>query len=181
MKKNRFVLLVIIFCTSLFNIYLKGYSQFSFNYSYKTLSDEYAMDAIETNDGGFIIMGRQGDLATSLNNTILIKLNAYGDTVKTKLIQTNSESCVISSLIKSDDQNFFGIGIKSDSQLYRLWLLKFNQNLDILFDSTYYIGNVLIEYFWGFVNNSGKIVLYGNTHTSSTAIHPYIVPNLVEI
>jgi hypothetical protein len=152
-----------------------GNGQTSFVYSYTTNSDELPFDAVKTTDGCFIVAAKIGTYSPTHYNTLLIKLNAVGDTIVTKTIFKNEGTCMVGDLLESSDGNYFCIGIQIETNETKLWLLKMNQNLDVLLDTTYSIGMKNIVYFFGLLDSYNNLIVYGNANTNFTDDHPYIL------
>jgi len=140
------------------------YCQFTtFTYKYSTLQDEMPTDAIETPDGGYIIAAKQGDRYLYSYHTLLIKLNQFGDTVKTLTLSNKSGNCYIYDLMRSDDGNYFGVGSSQmDSSEMSVWMIKIDTDLNILFDKKYHSNCQDISLVNGLRNYNGEILLYGD-------------------
>jgi hypothetical protein len=154
------------------NIHL-CYSQSAFTFKYSTLMDERPLDAIETEDNGFIITASTQYTPTHYQ-TLIFKLNSHGDTINTITLTNDSSSCFIADLVKSDDGNYFGIGGQKFPQETKLWLIKINSNLSILMDTTYSIGMESIEEYFGFIDHFHNLVIYGCGGTNPPDINPYL-------
>lgn len=169
------IIIKIIILVSLSSVY-KSHGQSSFNFTYSTLSDEMALTAVETPDGGFIVAAKTGSYLSSTYdyNTLLIKLSPQGDTIKTKSFVKSDGYCLISQLVKSDDGNFLGIGKQQSPSGTSLWLLKINSDLQILLDKTYAINLMYAVYFFGFIDQNSNLIMYGSASDDLYHPHPYI-------
>lgn len=137
------------------------YCQSSFIFRYSTSQDEVPCDAVETSDGGLIISSSVGTFSPRYYNTLLIKLNASGDSVKTFQIDKTPNACYIGDLVRGTDGNYFGIGTQVLPDETKLWLIKVNDNLEILVDTTYSIDMLSIVYFFGFTDHDDNLIIYG--------------------
>jgi hypothetical protein len=162
MKNNFILLLLALLCT-----HNNSFSQTpTFTTKYSTLQDEMPTDAVETADGGFIIAAKQGDRASYIYHTLLIKINSMGDTVNTRVLSDPDGNCFIFNLHKSDDGNFFGSGSYQVSTTERnIWFIKFDENLNLLFDKKHYSGCQDIDVVLQIRNHAGKIILFGDGYT----------------
>lgn len=167
-------ILILIFFQIITNVGCKVKCQNSFSYRYSTLSDEMALDGVETSDGGFIVSAKTGTYSPYSYNARLIRLSHLGDTIKTKNIIKSAGTCMIADLLKAEDGNFFGIGIQESTLETKLWLLKINPNLDVLLDTTYSIGQDHISYFFGFIDHKDNLMLYGSANSNNAENHPFI-------
>lgn len=160
MKRTGFIVLIIL-TTCLTISAPTALCQSSFTFKYSTAADEVPFHAIETDDGMYIISAKIGDYTLHNYKTLFIKLNQYGDTVKTLTVTKSPDYCIGSDLIKSKDGNFFCTGMVSSSQEAFLWLLKLSPDLEILMDTTYQIGLTLIQSVYSFMNHRDELILYG--------------------
>lgn len=167
-ENNAIVILITILCMPLF---VNGQNSFTFKYA--TIYDEIPSDVVETSDEGFILACSIGQYSSSSYNTLLIRLNSDGDTIRTVHLVKSGSNNIIHKLLKANDGNYFGIGIIENSTESRLWLLKVNPYLDVLLDTTYSMGMISTFYLFGLVNFSNEIVAFGSS-TSGFIQNPFI-------
>jgi|GEM_PF-1722824 len=174
-KRKRFFLFLVLFSIS--NCFIHAYSQSGFVYRYSTLNDEYPNDIIETNDGGFIVSISVGTYPIDYQ-TLLIRLNKNGDTIKTFKIGVPQGTCVINDLIKLDNGTFMGLGLKKPgSNPARLWLLTLSDSLTVVHDTTF---STIFYTCWnllGFINHLHDIIIYGDAipyNDPGGPTHPFI-------
>jgi len=169
-KINPFLL--IFFCFSL----VQGYSQTGFVFRHSTSSDEFPNDIIETSDGGFIVSISIGTYPLDYQ-TLLIRLDQFGDTIRTKKIIVPGGTCFINDLIKLDNGNYMGLGLKKpDSISARLWLLTISDSLTVIYDTTF---STVFTYCWnlyGFIDHMHNIIVYGDAipHTDPPSPNPFV-------
>jgi len=102
--------------------------------SYDLSYHEVAQDIKQTNDSGFVITGYVENTATFQYNIGIIKTNAIGDTLWTKLYG-DTISCGGSSIYQTNDGGFILTGVfagdiyllKTDSNGDSLWSRRFGQ------------------------------------------------------
>ena len=174
MRRTGFIVLIIL--TACLTISAPtALCQSSFTFKYSTASDEVPFHAIETDDGMYIVSAKIGEYQSLTYNTILIKLDENGDTVKTLQISKSPESCVCTEIIKSNDGNFLCCGIRYTSQKAFPWLLKINADLKVLLDTTYFVGMRSIGYLFGFINHENNLTLYGSGEIDPMNDDPFIL------
>jgi len=154
-----------------------AFPQSGFVFKYSTLNDETPSSIIETSDNGFLICGPAGTYPNSYH-TLLIRLNKYGDSIKTKIFDNTIGFSFIWELVKLDNGTYLGIGQKTLlSGEEKLWLLTLSDSLDILKDTSYSCGLGAIYKLRGMKNHFGQVVIYG-TSTMTDSIydppHPFI-------
>jgi len=161
MRSTGFLLLIIL--TACLTIAAPtAFCQSSFTFKYSTTEDEVAFNAIETDDGMYIVSSKIGDYQTFSYNTLFLKLDEFGDTIKTLLVSKSPIVCLVSELIKSDDGNYLCPGMQLSSQGAFLWLLKLSPDLELLMDTTYAVGMDDFDNIFGFINNNHDLILYGS-------------------
>ncbi|MCX6280746.1 MAG: T9SS type A sorting domain-containing protein [Bacteroidetes bacterium] len=171
-KQKIIPLLLLFFCFSL----VQGYSQPGFIFRYSTSLDEYPNDIIETSDGGFIISISIGTYPLDYQ-TLLIRLDQYGDTIRTKKIIVPGGTCFIYDIVKLDNGNYMGLGLKKpDSISARLWLLTLSDSLTVINDTTF---STVFTYCWnlyGLINHMHNIIIYGDAipHTDPPSPNPFV-------
>ena len=134
-----------------------------FSFTWSTPADECPTDAIELSDGGYIIAAKTGDYSTYTYQTLFIRLNANGDTVKTKTFTNPDGDCFLYDLVKSDDSTFFGIGrFRRSANEVDLWILKMNADLDTLWTKHFITGFQNLYSFNGFIDSYQHLILYGD-------------------
>lgn len=140
MKVSSCFYLLLIFLFIGFPYCLKGQIP-TFIARYSTDWDEVATHSIETGDGGFIVSARQDDWGLQQFHVLLLRLNKWGDTLKSTTIFNTAGNCFISQLIRSDDGNYFGMGTYQQSpDEMSVWLIKLDNNLEILWEKLYQTG-----------------------------------------
>ncbi len=167
---------LLIFPLLLFPVFTFPQSGFVFKYS--TLNDETPSSIIETNDGGFIVCGPTGTYPVSYH-TLLIRLNKYGDSLKTKIIDYPIGYSFLSEIVKLDNGTYLGVGRKTlSSGEEKLWLITLSDSLDILKDTSYSCGLGTIYKLRGMRDHFGKIVIYGTSTVIDSLYdppHPFIL------
>lgn len=147
-------------CTSAVSSFGQN-SHFSFTYS--TTADECPTDAIELSDGGYLISAKTGDSYTYTYQTLLIKLNANGDTIKTRNFTNPDGDCFLYDLVKCSDSSFFGIGrFRRSADETDLWILKLDENLDTLWTKHFTTGFRYLYSFNGFIDSQQHLIVYGD-------------------
>ena len=154
------------------------YSQSSFVFKYSTINDEWPSDVIQTSDGGFIVSAAIGTFFNQYQ-TLLIRLSASGDSVKTLKISEPNGYCVITDLVKLDNGLFVGIGqIQFFSGEYKLWLVRFTDSLTVISSKYYALDySLALAYFnCGFIDYQRNLIIYGAAAPTDTTIknHVYI-------
>jgi hypothetical protein len=165
-SRMLFVLLIAL------QLIFQGKSIFSqtFTTKYSTLQDEVPTSAIETSDGGYIISAKQGYEPSLQYQALLIKLNQYGDTVKTILLEDSIGNCNIYKLIKTNDNNFFGIGsFQKNSAEMNIWLVKMDKDLNILNERFYVTNCNNLDIVLGFYDHNQDLILYGDGYSNSSS------------
>jgi hypothetical protein len=171
MKKTSLVY-YLLYLISFFFSDLICYSQSTFTLKYSTPMDETPCDAVETADGGFII-------SISIRNnghfqSLLMKIGPKGDTIRTLLLKNDSISYCSGDLLKSDDGNYFEIGVKIFPKETKIWLLKMNSNLTILKDTTYSVGVADMVYYFGYIDHFHNLIIYGDGSKNPPISNPFI-------
>jgi len=157
----------------LFSILLQAQSGFIFKYS--TPNDEIPNSMIETADSGFIIAA--GIKTPAYNyQTLLIRLNKYGDTLFTKTLIFHEGISGLGNLIKLENGSYLGIGGKVlTSGEFKLWLINFTNTFTIIKDTSYFINLESIFTYYVFLDHSSNLIIYGSLFlTSTSAPHPFI-------
>ena len=140
----------------------------TFSFKYATSWDEVPTHSIETSDGGFIISAKQGDMNNYSFHALFIRLNKWGDTIKTSKIYNSTGNCFIYELLPGNDGNYFATGTWQQSPVeMNFWLVKLNSNLDILWEKKYPTGCYNIDIALGLIDHSGMLNLYGNGYFGS--------------
>ena len=86
---------------------------------------------VQTNDGGFIVLGITEELPFYEDGPILMKFNYLGDTLWTKTYGSSNEEDAGYSLIQSDDGGFVFTGTTKSFGTFgdrNIWLVKTDQN-----------------------------------------------------
>ena len=99
---------------------------------YGTINDDRGIDAIETMDGSFIILG-----TTSYNNTkeiSLMRLTQNGDTIWKKSIHSNKQLQAHKLLLLKDNSIVLSLSQINDMQKEQIRLIKFDIYKNILLD-----------------------------------------------
>ncbi len=91
----------------------------------------------QTSDGGFIIAGYSYATLDNDSCGVLIRLNAFGDTVWTKLFRTN-RSITFNDLLITNDGGYLLAGSYSDSA----WIVKTDSLGNVLWSKLYGGGNI---------------------------------------
>ena len=170
-KFHYFLLLVpvVIFFT------IKGFGQSeSFVFSYGSDYDEMPICCIELSNGDFVVSARQGiwPPANGTYQLLLIKLTPEGDTIKTKIISTSGGNCYINTFIPDSADQFYGIGsINIDQNESLVWLIKLDQELNILWEKTFNIGYISLGYVQGFVNSEHNLIIYGDGYIGTLSYY----------
>ena len=154
----------------------QGYAQSGFVFHYSTLNDEHPNDIIETSDGGFIITVSIGTYPAPYQ-TLLIRLNKYGDTMVTRYISLIPGTCNINKIIKLDNGTFTGIGSKHISTgEARLWLLTITDSLSIISDTNYHTDFNIIGTLFGFLDHFHNLIVCGSACPSGSSYneHPFV-------
>lgn len=134
-----------------------------FKFTWSTPADECPTDAIELSDGGYIVAAKTGDYSTYTYQTLLIRMNANGDTLKTRTFTNPDGDCFLYDLVKSDDTTFFGIGrFRRSATEVDLWILKMNENLDTLWTKHFITGFQYLYLFNGFIDSHQNLLVYGD-------------------
>jgi hypothetical protein len=140
----------------------------TFSFKYATSWDEVPTHSIETSDGGFIISAKQGDMNNYSFHALFIRLNKWGDTIKTSKIYNSTGNCFIYELLCGNDGNYFATGTWQQSPVeMNFWLVKLNSNLDILWEKKYVTACYNIDIALGLIDHSGMLNLYGNGNFGS--------------
>ena len=155
-----------------------AFTQSGFIFKYSTPNDETPSSIIETNDGGFIVCGPIGTYPVSYH-TLLIRLNKYGDSLKTRIINYPVGYSFLSEIVKLDNGTYLGVGRKTlSSGEEKLWLITLSDSLDILKDTSYSCGLGTIYKLRGMRDHFGKVVIYGTSTVIDSLYdppHPFIL------
>ncbi|MEI6884551.1 MAG: T9SS type A sorting domain-containing protein [Bacteroidota bacterium] len=150
------------------------FPQTGFVFRYSTNQDEIPNDIIETNDGGFIISASIGSYPLTYQS-LLIRLNRFGDTIKTKKINQEQGICYLNDLIKLDNGTYMGIGEKkTENNSTRIWLLILSDSLSIIKDTSFstelkFLGNMV----YCFMDHFHEIIVYGCADPNSGPPGPF--------
>jgi len=143
---------------------------------YSTLLDEVPTCAIETPNGDFLLAAKQGDRNIYLYYTLLLKLNSYGDTLKSVILSDSAGCCYIYKIEKSLDGNYFAIGNRQVSiDEMSIWLLKIDENLNILWEKTYKTGCNDLSIVLGFTDYQNNLILYSDGFTGYLTYSDFMV------
>lgn len=170
---NRLILIVSIIILGISN---QVYPQAGFVFRYITPDDEYPNDIIETEDGGFIISAPIGAYPFD-QQTLLLRINKYGDSIKSLRINLSQGSCYINDLIKLDNGNYLGVGIeKIGTDPARLWLLTLNDSLMIIHDTTFSTVFRTCGNLYAFIDHFRNLIIYGGASPigSPTEQYPFV-------
>jgi hypothetical protein len=104
-----------------------------------TSSNEAAFSVRQTSDGGYIIAGYTGSLATGLLDVYLLKTNADGDTVWTKTFGEADYLDIGFSVQQTSDGGYITTGITESYGAGEadVWLIKTDANGDTTWTRTY--------------------------------------------
>jgi hypothetical protein len=115
-----------------------------FKYIFNQNGSDFAHFAIETPDSSFLIAANQWGLAYPRQCSI-IKLNKKGELLKTLNFQNDTAPYNLNRIIKTS-YGYLSIGGQNDlSRKYYLWLVKMDNQLNILSNKIYLVPNVLQE------------------------------------
>jgi hypothetical protein len=173
MKQLLVCLIFILLGTNAF-FCQSSFCQSTFTFKYSTPNDEIPLHAVEIPDSGFIISSNMRRDVTSLGEVRILRINFKGDTLKSIHFKNDSVGLAISDLLKCDDGNYLGIGVKLFSQKSILWLIKMNADLKIIKDTTYSIGLIQIFYYFGLIDHFRNLIIYGSGVKNNPYMNPYI-------
>jgi hypothetical protein len=163
MKKHNIILIIAIM-----PLLLKAQSN-EFEYIFNQNKSDFAQFAIETLDSSFLIAANQWGLAYPRQCSI-IKLNKKGELVKTLTFRNDSAPYNIRRMIKTS-YGFLSIGGQNDTaRKYYLWLVKMDNQLNVLSNKVYQVPNILQELIADTDRDSNVII--GGSISYKTSIFP---------
>jgi len=142
-----------------------AYPQIMFEKTYGGDSTEYGFSVVQTNDGGYMIIGTTLSYGAGNEDIYAIKTNEYGDTLWTKTYGGATHDhgrCIL----KTDDANYLISGKIAGIGAY---FLKINDNGDTLWTRTY--TNSVDARFTSKTNNSGYITTGQIFHANPQGLH----------
>ena len=148
--------------------------QSGFVFRYSTPEDKYPNDIVETSDGGYIISVSVGTYPLDYQ-TLLFRLDKYGDTIKTMKIMVPQGTCVINDIVKLDNGNFIGLGLKkhNNNNAAHLWLLTLSDSLTIVNDTSFSTNFSDCWNLLGIIDHFHDIIIYGDAIPYGTPPNPY--------
>lgn len=169
MAPKVFIFTLLFYCTC----DLVAQSDFVFRYS--TPNDEIPTSIIETADHGYIVSAGIGTYGAAYQ-TLFIRLDNNGDTLRTKKIICQAGNSGIGKLLKLENGTYVGVGVKTTSTgKQKLWLLNFSESLTILKDTSYCFNLVDVSNCYGFFDHFSNLIVYGHgSVNSSSAPHPFV-------
>jgi len=148
----------------------------TFSFKYATGFDEVPTHAVETADGGYIISAKQGTMEPYSSHVLFIRLNQWGDTIKTAATYDSTGNCFIYQIIPCDDGNYFAIGTWQYSpDEMNIWLMKMNENLEVLWEKKFSTNCYELDIALGLVDHSSNLILYGNGRFGSLSDNALVV------
>jgi len=105
--------------------------------------NDRANDIIQTKDGSYVIAGTANIRSHRSSDVLIIKLDQEGNILWSKTIAKNKQNYA-NAIIQSDDGNYYVVGGtltkgpgKWDPSYWCAWLIKLNEEGDILWDKTF--------------------------------------------
>lgn len=155
---------------------LKMQAQSGFVFKYSSLNDEFPTSIVETSDHGFIISASYGTFPASYQ-ILLIKLNKFGDTIRSRKIEFAGGYSYISNMIKLNNGSYLGIGEKiyPDGKI-RMWLINFSEELLLIKDTSYMSNMKNVSQFYCMSDYFQRVLVFGSgTLPNSGYYHPFIL------
>ena len=114
----------------------------SFEYIYSTPEDELIYDITSDSSGNFYLVGQIGTFNPNFlfasYDALIIKMNSFGDTLKTLRIPAINSWKSLSGIYIINDTLFIGSGmVKNLSGDFQIYFVKFDQNLNILLETSF--------------------------------------------
>jgi hypothetical protein len=142
--------------------------QVTFLFRHGTYLDEMPIAALETTNGDYVVVARQGIWPPSTNsyNVLFLKLDSDGDSTDSAIIPDPKGNCYINSLIADTGGQFFGVGtFRQSATEMSIWLIKMDENLNLLWEKVYQTNCELLGTVQGFVNSFNELIIYGDGYT----------------
>lgn len=134
---------------------LRIYSQSSYEFTIDGLQDQLPGSLLEDSTGNVLF--------AVLNNQYaeLYKINTEGDFIDSiRILNPIDGKCEFFTLLKISDSSFMAFGKYNEEFVNNLWIASFDFNLNKIFDFKMLVdGDIVTEYLYAIVNNSGNIVL----------------------
>ncbi len=159
MKKVLFIIELI------FLLQFQLFSQTTFEKLVHSNNNDYSFRAIEDNNGNLYVTTRS-DSNSSAINTLLWKLDKYGNLIKDTIIssQISNRNCIITNLIIYNN-SLICLGFKNNNTFpynTKLWYLKLDLSLNLINEREFFISDTLtLAYFNSIIDNDTNIVLAG--------------------
>lgn len=112
-----------------------GYSQITFEKTYGGDDNDYGSSVLQTNDGGYVIVGNTGTFVND-SHVYLIRLDENGDSLWTKTFG-GDENCLGFSIKRTIDNGFIITGQIFSSDSIYLYLIKTDEYGDSLWTKKY--------------------------------------------
>lgn len=151
-----------------------SFGNFEWQKTYGGVDWDFAFDVVQTFDSGFVFCGETYNNTSGFSDVFVVKTNVLGDTMWTKTVGGSMEDRA-NAVIQTSDSNIVVVGYKNTvSDSTQAYLLKFNRDGDLLWDSTYGWSNYeiakdVVEAL------DGNYVLAGTTTTTGLDKDYYVV------
>lgn len=121
-------------------------------------------DAFEDSNGNYYVTAMQRDYSPAYRTTLILKINMYGDTVKSLPLSSAHGDLLISRLVNVNNQYFVGLGkVNTDTSTnLNIIYYKFDLDLNILDEKQYYTPFSYFDTRKAIVNSKNNIVCTGN-------------------
>jgi hypothetical protein len=154
---------------ALLPLFLNGQST-AFQYVFsKTQSDDF-LHAIETSDSSYLIVTNQ-DFSGSPSHSAVIKLNKNGAFIKKLTFENDSLKSYINRLVPTS-YGFLGVGGQVANQKYYLWLIKMDNQLNLISQALHKVPSV-VQQLNVDIDRDSNVIIGG-----SISYKNYIVPYL---
>jgi len=137
----------------------------TFSFCYSTPDDEMPIDALELENGNMIVTARKG-IFPGLYQVLFLTLDPDGDTIQSDILSNPNGTCYINTLIADTAGQFFGIGSYQQSATETsVWLIKMDENLNLLWEKFYHTNCEYMGIVKGFRNSFNELVIFGDGYT----------------
>jgi hypothetical protein len=142
----------------------------SFEYIFNQNKSDFGAFALQTSDSSFLIATNQRFVVTPRRSSI-IKLNQKGILLKTLTFENDSAPCYIKRLVKTS-YGFLAVGGQNTPERYYLWLIKLDNQLNLIDQKLHRVPNTLQELIVDTDRDSNVII--GGSISYNSSIFPQL-------
>ena len=155
-------------------LFLNGFlitAQNTFEFILSGDQDQFPNSLIYDNSGNIICS------AYVDSNVLIFKINSNGQLIDSLLLKNSKGECVISCLLRSGNNSFYGLGKYEINTIDYLWFIEFDYNLNIISEYKNELINLHGYAIHSIINHRDNIVLTGHIDNKKESLTPVIELN----